>query len=192
MKKFYLCILVAISLAACNSPEKQSSPTEDNISSETSPEKFVIAVVNVDSIHRNYTFAKNINELLHQQQEDARLNLNSKARQLQKDMEDFQNKLDNNAFLSRERAEKEGLRLQRKQADLQELEQKLSSDLMERQEQLIKQLNDSITNVVTLINADRKYTLVITTSYVNNNVLYVEERFDITDTVLKQLNSRIR
>ena len=51
--------------------------------------------------------------------EDARLSLNTKAKQLQKELADFQNKINNNAFLSRERAEQEASRLQKKQAEIQ-------------------------------------------------------------------------
>ena len=64
-----------------------------------------IAYVNIDSLLLNYQFAMDANESLIKKQEDSRLNINSKARKLQNEMTEFQRKLENNAFLSRERAE---------------------------------------------------------------------------------------
>ena len=42
-----------------------------------------IAYVNIDSLLLNYTFAKNANEALIKKQEDSRLTVNARARQLQ-------------------------------------------------------------------------------------------------------------
>ena len=64
-----------------------------------------IAYVNIDSLLLNYTFAKNANEALISKQENSRATLNQRARVLQTEMDEFNRKLDNNAFLSRERAE---------------------------------------------------------------------------------------
>ena len=82
-------------------------------------EKLPIAYLNTDSLLSYYVFAQNANEKLMKKQEDARLKLNTKARTLQSEMADFQHKLENNAFLSRERAEKEQQRLLKKQQELQ-------------------------------------------------------------------------
>ena len=65
--------------------------------------KLPIAYINVDSLLSNYQFAKDANESLIKKQEDSRLNINTKARQLQVEMGEFQRKLEANAFLSRER-----------------------------------------------------------------------------------------
>ena len=81
--------------------------------------KLPIAYINVDSLLLHYQFAKEANESLIKKQEDSRLTVNTKARELQAEMADFQRKLTNNAFLSRDRAEQEQARLQKKQQDLQ-------------------------------------------------------------------------
>ena len=75
-----------------------------------------IAYVNIDSLLINYTFAKQANESLTKKQEDSRLTINSRQRELQGEMIEFQKKLENGAFLSRERAEQEQARLQKKQS----------------------------------------------------------------------------
>lgn len=149
-----------------------------------------IAVVNYDSIMSNYTFAVNANEMLLKQQEDARLSLNTKARQLQNDMADFQKKIENNAFLSRERAEQESTRLQKKDAQLQQEYNQLSSNLQDKQAKLTVQLQDSVDHAIKLLNANHRYNLIISTSALSGAVLYRDDALDITEQLINLLNSR--
>jgi len=72
------------------------------------------------------------------------LNINTKARQLQTEMSEFQRKLEANAFLSRERAEQEQTRLLKRQQDLQDLDKELSQQLMQVQQKMSEQLRDTI------------------------------------------------
>lgn len=194
MKKVYFLFLTLCVLTACNqhaNSDKTTSTSTNDTSSVTSG-SLSVAVVNVDSLLMNYTFAKNANETLIKKQEDARLNINTKARQLQNEMADFENKLNNNAFLSRERAEQEGLRIQNKQAELQELDRKLSNDLMIEQQNLSQQLQDSINQAIRILNENGRYSLILSTSSMNDNVLFMEEQYNITDEVLTLLNSRCK
>ena len=76
-----------------------------------------VAFINLDSILQGYTFALEAQDKLMTRQENARLELNQKARTLQNEMADFQRKLENNAFLSRQRAESEQQRILKKQQE---------------------------------------------------------------------------
>ena len=78
-----------------------------------------VAYLNVDSLLVNYTFAQVASDKLMSKQEDARVKMNTKLRTFQNEVADFQRKLENNAFLSRERAEKEQQRLAKKEQELQ-------------------------------------------------------------------------
>ena len=129
-----------------------------------------------------------ISEQLTKKQEDARLTVNEKARKLQNEMVDFQRKLENNAFLSRERAEQEGRRLQQKEADLQALDQKLTQDILEEQQRSNLRLRDSIDRAIEVLNSDGKYQLILSTSSLNDNVLFVSSALDITSQVVEYLN----
>lgn len=130
------------------------------------------------------------NETLMTKQEDARLELNQRASGLEKEMIDFQRKVENNAFLSRERAEAEQRRLLNKQQELQNLEQQKTQELMLEQQTVSLQLRDSINAAIKVINADGKYHLIITNSMLNDNVLFAAPEYDITMEVLELLNSR--
>lgn len=150
-----------------------------------------IAYVNIDSLLLNYTFAKDANEVLIGKQESSRATLNSKARQLQTEMDEFNRKLENNAFLSRERAEDAQRSILKKQQDLQQLEGSLSQQLLEQQEKTSKQLRDTINVFFKEYNKDGKYEMIISNT-ANDNILYSKEVYDITADVIKQLNARVK
>lgn len=151
--------------------------------------KLPIAYINVDSLLSNYTLAKESNESLMRRQEDSRLTINTQAKELQGEMADFQRKLQNNAFLSRERAEQEQLRLQKKQQELQELDGKLSQQLLQVQQKMNEQLRDTINKFLKEYNKIKKYQIIISNTS-NDNILYAEKGYDITPEVTKLLNER--
>ena len=165
--------------------DKQEAPAVAVESSEVMP----IAYLNVDSLLVNYTFSPEASERWMKKQEDARLKLNTKARTLQNEMADFQRKLENNAFLSRERAEKEQQRLLKKQQELQELEAQLTEDIMLENQKLNMQLADTLTNFLEEYNADGRYHVILSNS-AKDNVLMAAEQYDITDEVIDALNAR--
>lgn len=161
------------------------------IAVETNTEMMPIAYLNIDSLLVNYVFAQDASERLMKKQEDARLKLNSKARTLQSEMADFQRKLENNAFLSRERAEKEQQRLLNKQQELQELEAKLTEEIMLENQKLNMQLADTVTNFLQEFNADGRYHVILSNS-AKDNVLMAAEQYDITSQVIEVLNARCK
>ncbi|OQB29752.1 MAG: Outer membrane protein (OmpH-like) [Bacteroidetes bacterium ADurb.Bin174] len=148
-----------------------------------------VAYVNVDSLLLNYQFAIESNEALMKKQEDSRLDFNVKARQLQNEMAEFQRKLENNAFLSRERAEQEQERLMRKEQDLQQLNNKLSQELIDLQQKVSEQLRDSINSYLTEYNKVKKFELIFSNTS-NDNLLISSQRYNITKEVTDALNSR--
>lgn len=153
--------------------------------------KLPIAYINVDSLLSNYQFAKEANESLIRKQEDSRLDINTKARQLQTEMGEFQRKLEANAFLSRERAEQEQARLVRRQQELQELDGKLSQQLMQVQQKMSEQLRDTINAFLKVYNKDGKYQLILSNTS-SDNVLFAEKGYDITPEITKLLNERFK
>lgn len=150
-----------------------------------------IAYVNIDSVLVQYSFAQEANDKLMTKQEDARLKLNTKARTLQNEMADFQRKLENNAFLSRERAEQEQQRLIKKQQDLESLEAQLTQDLYTETQKLNLQLADSLMAFLNIYNADGRYQLILSNN-AKDNVLMAEEQYDITPAVVEGLNARYK
>ena len=150
-----------------------------------------LAYLNVDSLLLKYTFAQEAQETLMSKQEDARLKLNTKLRTLQKEMADFQQKYENHAFLSAERAQSEYQRLQKKQQDLQELEDKLTQDIMLENQKLNLQLADSLTAYLEVFNADGRFHVILSNN-AKDNILMANDGYDITNQVIDGLNARYK
>ncbi|MFV0392662.1 MAG: OmpH family outer membrane protein [Paludibacteraceae bacterium] len=166
----------------------------DNVaqkSDSTTTVNLPIAYVNIDSLLINYTFSKNANEALISKQESSRATLNSRARTLQNEMDEFNRKLENNAFLSRERAEDAQKSILKKQQDLQQLEGNLTKQLVEQQEKMTNQLRDTINAFFKEYNKNGKYEMIISNT-ANDNILYSKEEYDITAEVIKALNDRVK
>lgn len=179
-------------------PGAKKKPVVQEI--QASGELMPIAVINTDSILKHYTLAVEASEKLMSRYEESTVKLDTKAKSLQgevetfqRDVVDFQRKLEANAFLSRERAESEQARLQKKeqqlmakQQDLENLRQKLSADFMQEQANLTQQLQDSVQAYLREYNADGRYHLVLNDAVLMNKVA----GYDITNEVIDALNAR--
>ena len=69
------------------------------------------AFVEIDTLLIQYNFWNDLNEAMIKREEDVRATLNNRVKELEKDAKDFQFKLENNGYPTRERAEQENQRL---------------------------------------------------------------------------------
>ena len=111
------------------------------------------------------------------------------ALELDQEMREFQRKLENNGFVSRERAEQENLRLSQKQRDLQQLQEKLATDLQTENQKNSLQLRDSINAFLQIYNKEKGYDLIISNTGFDN-LLYANKAFNITQEIVDGLNAR--
>ncbi len=148
-----------------------------------------IAYINLDSLIQNYNFAKDLLEIQVKKQENARANINQQMRNLQKEAEDFQHKLENNAFLTRERAEQEQQRLMRKREELQELDNRTVNDLMLEQQKNNEHLRDTVVSQLKEFNKDKGYQVILSNSG-GDNVLWADKSYDISSEFIKYLNKK--
>jgi outer membrane protein len=186
-----LVVAVIILFAMVIDLKKKVGSKSENEKTCTLPKgnKLPIAYVNIDSLLLNYTFAKESSEALIKHQESSRLTVNTQAQSLQGEMIEFQKKLQNNAFLSRERAEQEQARLQKKQQQLQELDQKLTQELLQEQQKTNSKMREVITKFMKEYNKKSKYQVIFSNTS-NDNILYAEYGYDITKEVTKLLNEK--
>ena len=166
-------------------------PASAEVAVSNPSEVMPVAYLNVDSLLANYTFAQEASEKLMTKQEDARVKMNTKLRTFQNEVADFQRKLENNGFLSRERAEQAQQKLAKKEQELQELEAKLTQDIMIENQKHNVQLADSLTNYLKEFNADGRYHVILSNT-AKDNVLMAAEQYDITDEVVAGLNARCK
>ncbi|MCD8042539.1 MAG: OmpH family outer membrane protein [Tannerellaceae bacterium] len=146
-----------------------------------------IAYVNMDSLLMNYNYYKDLNEVLMSKEENYRAVIGQRSNTLRNEAADFQRKIDNNAFLTRERAEQEHERLMKKQEELQNLEAQYSNELMNEQQKLISQLRDSLVVQMNLYNKTKGYQVIFSNS-MGDNIIIADQVYDITQEVVDHLN----
>ncbi len=190
MKKISaLCL--GLSAAACGLlfTQCQDQPQTGSTPAAGTTQSIKIAYVEVDSLLTSYTYWNDLNEAMISKEENIRATINGKAKKLDQAMQSFQNKLKNNAFLTRERAEQENKRLLKQQQDLQQLQQRLQADMIKEQQQNNHQLRDSINAFIEEYNKKAGYDFIFTnTGY--DNMLYANKAYNITGDIIKGLNDR--
>jgi outer membrane protein len=94
-----------------------------------------------------------------------------------------------NAFLSQDRAEQEYLRLQNMDKELKATASRLDNELNRERLKLNNQLSDSVRIVIKDFNKKANYQIILSNTGMDN-VLYAQEKYDITNQVLGLLNKR--
>ena len=190
MKKYMMMAAVAaITLASCNNanPKMDEQPATAE-TAQTGDLK--IAYVEVDSLMTQYEFCKEFSLVLQKKSNNARNTLTQKGQQLQNAAANFQQKLNNNAFTSREQAESQQAAIQRQQQSLQELQARLENELANETAKYNEALRDSLMHFLDAYNKDKKFDLILTKQ--GDNILYAAKRFDITKDVINGLNKRYK
>lgn len=183
----FLALAMALIFAQC--AENKGTASTASSPAAVSSGSLKIAYVEIDSLLTKYRYWNDLNELMIQKEENIRTTLNEKAKELEKEMREFQRKLENNGFASRERAEQENLRLAQKQRDLQQLQEKLANDLQTENQKNSLQLRDSINSFLKIYNKDKGYSLIISNTGFDN-LLYADQAFNITSEIVDGLNAR--
>lgn len=187
-KNMFLAAVAVMALASCNnaSPKMDEQP----VAADNNNSGMKIAYVEVDSLMTQYEFCKEFTLTLQKKSNNARNTLNQKGQQLQSAAANFQQKLQNNGFTSREQAESQQAAIQRQQQSLQELQARLENELAQETAKYNDALRDSLMNFLNAYNKDKKYDLILTKQ--GDNILYAAKRFDITNDVINGLNKRYK
>ncbi len=184
-----LSIAVIILFILFFSNKSSNEATTTKPSSTDSMAVLPIAYVNVDSLLLNYYFSRDLNEQILRKTESAQATINQQGRALEAEVAEFQRKLQNNAFFDRERAEKEQQRIMKKQEDLQKLNQRLTLELQQKQEETNRILRDTIMAQLKSFNEIHKYQIILSNA-MSDNILLADKVYDITNEVVTYLNKK--
>lgn len=184
----FIALAMVFMFTQCDNTKNTNS--ESTVPAATmAPGELKIAYVEIDSLLTKYRFWNDLNEMMIQKEENIRTTLNEKAKELDKEMREFQRKLENNGFASRERAEQENMRIAQKQRDLQQLQEKLAGELQTENQKNSLQLRDSINSFLKIYNKDKGYSLIFSNTGFDN-LLYADKAFNITEEIVAGLNAR--
>ena len=187
-KTMSVAAMAALALAACNN----AAPKMDEQPAAVPQGGMKIAFVEVDSLASQYQFCIDYTKILEKKRTNATNTLNQKGRQLQAAMNNFQQKINNNQFRSREEAENAQLAIQRSQQSLQELQNRLGAELEKEAADFSVALKDSLDHFLAMYNKDKKFDLILSKSDATNNILFADKRYDITQDVINGLNKRYK
>ncbi len=146
-----------------------------------------VAYVNVDSLLINYNYFQDLNEQLLKKEENSRASVTQQARSLQNEVQDFYRKVENNAFLTRERMQQEQERLMKKEQELKDLDAKLTEDLLMERQRLNEQLRDTVISKLKVYNRDKGFQMIFSNT-AEDNILLAGEAYDITGELIDLLN----
>ena len=189
MKKYiFSALTLAAMMVSCNnaSPKMDEQPA----AGETTATGLKIAYVEVDSLMTQYDFAKDYSVTLQKKSNNARNTLTQKGNTLQAAVNNFQQKLNNNGFQSREQAASQQAAIERQQRDLQELQARLENELASETAKFNETLRDSLQSFLKAYNKDKQFSLILTKQ--GDNILLADKKFDITNDVINGLNKRYK
>ena len=188
-----LCLATIVAVAAavmaitqCNKVMQQTTATHTVACDSASAVK--IAYVDIDTLLTSYDLWIELNEEMIRKEEEVRATLNEKFANLQADAEDFERKLNNNAFVSRQRAEAEQSRILKKQEELERLQERLTSELVMENEKNSLLFRDSINAYIRDYNKEHGYNVIL--SRLGDNILYIDQAMNITQEIIDGLNAR--
>ena len=187
MKKYiFSALAIAAMMVSCNN----ATPKMGEHPAAASGDGLKIAFVEVDSLMTQYDFAKDYSVTLQKKSNNARNTLTQKGNALQAAVNNFQQKLNNNGFQSREQAASVQNAIQRQQNDLQELQARLENELATETAKFNEALRDSLQNFLKDYNADKHFDLIL--SKAGDNILLGSSKLDITQDVINGLNKRYK
>ena len=191
MKKTIVTALCAsvlmLTFTQCNNAPQQAVPTAAPVVCDTTP-ALRIAYVDIDTLLTNYKLWIQLNEEMIRKEENIRATLNEKAKKLQADYEEFERKLNNNAFATRERAESEQSRILKQREDLELLQERLGNELAIENNKNNVLFRDSINAFINDYNKVKGYNVIL--SRIGDNILYIDSDMNITQEIIDGLNAR--
>lgn len=191
MKKTIVTALCAsvlmLTFTQCNNAPQQAAPTAAPVVCDTTP-ALRIAYVDIDTLLTNYKLWIQLNEEMIRKEENIRATLNEKAKKLQADYEEFERKLNNNAFATRERAESEQSRILKQREDLELLQERLGNELAIENNKNNVLFRDSINAFINAYNKVKGYNVIL--SRLGDNILYIDSNMNITQEIIDGLNAR--
>ncbi|MDL2322387.1 OmpH family outer membrane protein [Bacteroidales bacterium OttesenSCG-928-A17] len=179
-------LAVLVFLISCN---KQTDGNTSHVASGDSiPVRLPIAYINTDSLLNNYQFVIDRNEEILKKLEDKRLTINKRTDKFQKEVLEYQQKVQMNAYYSTERRQQEETRLNRQQQEIEQLAAQAEQEIAGEQRNLEQSLQDSLDVAIRDFNKGR-YQAIFSNAGAST-FFYMDDSYNITGEVIDFLNAR--
>jgi len=147
-----------------------------------------IAYINMDVIFQQYNRVTDYAKRKKIRQEEDIAALNNRKASFESEIKEFQQKIENNTFLSADRAEKEYDRLMKKESDLEIMSNEMKQTWEQQDEQERLQVETLIKEATEKYNQTAKHQFILTNKGIDN-IITANSEYDITEHVLHILNT---
>ena len=148
-----------------------------------------IVYFELDRVLEEYDMANDLRSVAETKVESINQEVNRRGRKLEKEIADFQEKMDK-GLMTRSVAEVQGQKLQQKQNEFQQYAAQKQQEIAEEQSVMMNQIADAINEYVEKYNAEKQYAMILTTQgdILSAPVVTADASLNITEEILKGLN----
>lgn len=177
--KTILCIALAAAFAvSCNQKTSNTTVSEGQTSA---PQAGSIVYIQLDSIVAKFDMFNDLKSELEEKVQKIQNDLQAKGRAFERDIKDFQNKIQK-GLMTQSEAEEKNRVLGNRQADLQNLSAQKEAEIQEENAVMMNKVMDAIETFVKKYNEEKKYALILT------GVFQGDPNLDITNDIIEGLN----
>ena len=180
-------LVAGLFLAGCNNAANTAAP---DTQADTTAAAGSIVFFNIDKVVENYDMANDLRSVVETKVSGIQAEIDRRGNKLQKDANDFQNKVDK-GLLTTSVANAQYQKLQQQQNDYQQYVVRKQQEMNEEQQVMLNQIMNAIAEYVQQYNTTKQYALILTTSgdILPAPVVTGSATLDITDEILAGLNA---
>ena len=180
--------LVAVMALAASCNQNQAAAPAAAASAEDSTA--VAGSIVFFKVMEGYDMANDLNSLFETKTSGIQAEIDRRGKKLEKDMADFQNKVDK-GLLTNSVAQAQYQKIQQQQQDYQQYVMRKQQEMSEEQQVMMNQIANAISEYVKEYNAEHQYALILTTAgpILSTPVVTGDPRLDITEDLLAGLNA---
>ena len=183
--KGIVSVAVLVFFISCN---KQTEGVVSSTSEDSIPQRLPVAYISTDSLLAKYQFVIDKNEEILKKWEDKRLELGKRTDRFQKEVLEYQQKVQINAYYSQERRREVETRLGRLQQEIEQEAANAEQEMAMEQAKFQQSLQDTLDLSVREFN-DGKYQAIFSNAGAST-FFYMDKSYDITNEVIEFLNAR--
>ncbi|MBR4596701.1 MAG: OmpH family outer membrane protein [Bacteroidales bacterium] len=190
MKKITIIAGLAaiMALAACN--QNQAAAPATVASQDSTAVAGSIVFFNMDKVMEGYDMANDLNSVFETKTSGIQAEIDRRGKKLEKDMTDFQNKVDK-GLLTTSVAQAQYQKIQQQQQEYQQYVLRKQQEMSEEQQVMMNQIANAIAEYVQEYNLEHNYALILTSagSILSTPVVSGDPGLDITEDLLAGLNA---
>jgi len=192
MKKISIIAGVVALMAfavSCNQ-NQAAAPAAAAASEDSTAVAGSIVFFNMDKVMEGYDMANDLNSVFETKTSGIQAEIDRRGKKLEKDMTDFQNKVDK-GLLTTSVAQAQYQKIQQQQQDYQQYVVRKQQEMGEEQQVMMNQIANAISEFVQEYNAEHQYALILATAgpILSTPVVTGDPKLDITDDLLAGLNA---